>query len=425
MTDFILSYIVVHYVLVIALISILLISMYSKSMGKKELFQMRVMFVVILLQSVCDFQDEYLEINRIENLGTLNFFATTIGCILKPSVVVLLGSVLIRPKKKGLEKYLFYVPACINVIIYLVSIRTGLAFYITETGTVGKGPLFETANVISFVYVCLYSIFAAKLWKEQTNLERVILYSIVLELGIGAIMDIVTSGNRMNLTIMMALATCLLYYYVQRNNEIIKKQGEELEQKKDELMISQIQPHFIYNTLNVIYRLCQVDPKTAGDTIVEFSNYLRKSLESSANGTKYVDIDKEIEHVKFYLDIEKLRFPYLEITYDIEDGGYMIPPLTIQPMVENAVRHGVRGMKDGHIWIKAYRDVNEHIIIVQDNGKGKPSEEIRVGEHKGIGIKNVTDRIESFCEGTVTINMEEDKGTTVTIRIPLNHEIKE
>ena len=113
-----------------------------------------------------------------------------------------------------------------------------------------------------------------------------------------------------------------------------------------------------------------------------------------------------------------LRFPNIRVDYDIQDEHYKVPALTIQPLVENAIRHGVRIREEGIVLVKTNRGGTDQVIVIADNGKGfdaeKPEEE---GAH--IGLANVKSRLEQLCHGTLTIESRPDEGTTITIKIPV------
>ncbi|MCR5468042.1 MAG: histidine kinase [Lachnospiraceae bacterium] len=420
--DYVWAYVEEQYLLVMALISVALIARLSLNVSEKEQIHLYVMILLILLQSVCSFSNNIIVKRELTELYRIRLYILTANYILRPIIIALLGDMILRYRRASLR--LYFLPCLLNTAVYTISVYTGSAFSITPDNVFVEGRFFHTANVVSVIYLIIMVIYSISLIKGKSGLEQGVILAVMIELALGIAMDIMASQNNMNLTIVMAFVTYLLCLYVERNNERLKEKEAELVQKENELMMSQIQPHFIYNTLNVIYRLCQVNPTMAGETIIEFSNYLRSNLETSSEARKLVDIEKEILHAKFYSDIEKLRFPYLEVKYELEDKGYLIPPLTVQPMVENAVRHGVRGMKDGSVIVKTFIDGNSHVIMIKDNGIGKVEEKKNFGKHRGIGIKNVTDRIESFCHGTVEINMVEGEGTTVYIKIPVNEEFK-
>ena len=171
--------------------------------------------------------------------------------------------------------------------------------------------------------------------------------------------------------------------------------------------------------LSTIQALTETDPERASKVIEEFATYLRQNI-SSLNQDSMIPVSKEIEHTKTYSDIEEVRFPSIKIEYDIEDEEFLIPPLTIQPMVENAIRHGVRGKKHGWVCVNIYREGDMHVISIRDNGKGfdvnQMIEDTKNGDH--IGIKNVRDRIKEMTGGTFSIESVIGEGTSITIRIP-------
>jgi len=122
--------------------------------------------------------------------------------------------------------------------------------------------------------------------------------------------------------------------------------------------------------------------------------------------------------VKIYTEIERLMFPYIHIQYDVEDDCFMLPTLTVQPLVENAIRHGVRAREVGLIKITVRKSENEHIITIADNGLGFDPAAIDATEGKHIGIRNVRERLEKQCGGSLKIESRPGEGTTVTLLIP-------
>lgn len=212
----------------------------------------------------------------------------------------------------------------------------------------------------------------------------------------------------------------LMYQSLWRNktNEIALKEKETTEARVD-VMVSQIQPHFLYNTLNSIASLCSINPDEARDVTIKFSNYLRGNLNSIKNN-KLVEFNKELEHVKNYLDIELVRFKNkLNIEYDIRFSDFKIPPLSLQPIVENAVKHGVcKRSKGGTVFISSFEDIDSYKIIISDNGVGFDINMIDLTDGTHVGISNVINRLKVQCNGNVKINSIINEGTVVTITIP-------
>ena len=183
--------------------------------------------------------------------------------------------------------------------------------------------------------------------------------------------------------------------------------------------MSQIQPHFLFNSLNTIRALCVEDPKQAEHAIETFSAYLRQNLEFM-HWASLIPLSKEVEHTRLYTEIEQLRFPDIRVEYHITEDNCDIPPLTIQPLVENAIRHGIRGQKDGTVIISAFREDQSFVITVQDNGTGFNPEVKNNPEEMHIGIRNVRSRVEQLSKGEFILESHSGEGTLITIRIPAN-----
>ena len=123
----------------------------------------------------------------------------------------------------------------------------------------------------------------------------------------------------------------------------------ELQNSRISIMLSQIKPHFLYNALTVIQALCSIDPAAAENAVSEFSDYLRGNM-SALTEEKLIPFLKELEHTKHYLTLEQLRFgDQLQVEYDLGPTGFQLPALSLQPLVENAIRHGVRAKTDDAI----------------------------------------------------------------------------
>ena len=191
----------------------------------------------------------------------------------------------------------------------------------------------------------------------------------------------------------------------------------ELTESRIATMISQIQPHFIYNTLGTIEQLCITEPQAASKLVRNFSLYLRGNF-SELDNTKPIRFSQEMNHVKHYTDIEQVRFPDITIQYDLRSVEFLLPALSVQPLVENAIKHGLMGLeKGGSVTISAYETNESYVVEVTDDGVGF---DMNAGydETRHVGIKNIRGRIEAICGGTLTIESKIGSGTKATIRIP-------
>lgn len=182
-------------------------------------------------------------------------------------------------------------------------------------------------------------------------------------------------------------------------------------------MISQIQPHFIYNTLGTIEQLCLTDSKAASKLVRNFSLYLRGNF-SELDNSKPITFSQEMNHVKHYTDIEQMRFPDMTIQYDLRSVEFLLPALSVQPLVENAIKHGLMGLEEGGIvTISAYETEEFYIVEVTDDGVGFDMD-AGYDETKHVGIKNIRGRIAAMCGGVLTIESKIGVGTKATIKIP-------
>ena len=200
-----------------------------------------------------------------------------------------------------------------------------------------------------------------------------------------------------------------------------EKQAMELKLQESQIsiMLSQIQPHFLYNTLNSIYQLCETNPMRARSMVNSFSEYLRNNL-SSLEEPGLISFETELAHINTYLDIEKVRFEdTLEIEYDIKCVDFSLPVLTVQPIVENAVKHGTSKKRGGGTVKLSTREENGfYIIEVSDTGCGFDPTIPKNDGKQHVGIENVRQRLSNMCDGILSIESEVGKGTLATIIIP-------
>ena len=203
------------------------------------------------------------------------------------------------------------------------------------------------------------------------------------------------------------------------NKENLRVQ-KDLYDAKVQIMVSQIRPHFMYNALTSIAMMCELDPMTAKKATIAFADYLRGNMDSLKQ-TRPVPFETELEHLKNYLYIEKLRFDYLlNIEYDIQATGFELPLLSIQPLVENAVKHGV-GMKKGGGTVKIASAETDSAfeVIISDDGVGFDMKAPKKDDGRShVGMENTKRRLKEMCGAEIVIESEVGKGTTARVIIP-------
>ncbi|MDL2248805.1 histidine kinase [Tyzzerella sp. OttesenSCG-928-J15] len=224
----------------------------------------------------------------------------------------------------------------------------------------------------------------------------------------------------MVLYVAMMISLLLIYINVQKETEErISRQELELINSNTAIMLSQIQPHFLYNALSAISELCISNPEEARRTVLDFSRYLRTNMDSLSSD-RLVRFDEELKHISTYLSLEKKRFEdRLEVHFEIGQKDFLLPPLTVQPIVENAVLHGVTTRSTGGaIWIKTAVKADEVVITVRDNGVGFDVSAYAKDGKSHIGIENVRRRLRALCSGNLWVESQIGVGTTVSLTIP-------
>ncbi len=197
------------------------------------------------------------------------------------------------------------------------------------------------------------------------------------------------------------------------------EQERMINEMKTRLMLSQMQPHFLYNCLNSIYYLCGSDPGKAQRAVADFSDYLRANMDSLGK-EGLVPFREELTHVKKYIALEKMRFEReLQVKYDLESDDFEIPVLTLQPIVENAVKHGIEKRPNGGtVTITTEEQDDGILLMVQDDGVGFDVNAPYSENRTHIGIRGVRERIERLEGGQMSIKSEIGVGTTVVLKIP-------
>ena len=190
----------------------------------------------------------------------------------------------------------------------------------------------------------------------------------------------------------------------------------EIANQRNSIMVLQMRPHFIYNTMTSIYCLCAQNPKLARQVIMDFTTYLRKNFTAIASAAP-IPFSSELEHTRAYLAVEQAQYEdSLFVEYDTPHIWFRVPPLTLQPIVENAVKHG-RDPYAGpfRIFIKTRKTDSGSEIVVADNGRGfNPADD----SESHTALKNIQQRLEIMCGGSLTITPNDGGGTVVTVIIP-------
>ncbi len=354
--------------------------------------------------------------------GEPNDFARTCcgiyGYSVRP-VLLILFTRMLYPERK---QWLLWVPAGLNAAVYLTAFFSGIAFRIADN-SFSRGPLGYSCAVLSALLVLFLTVETVISYRKGKKIESVILlFNCALIIAAAAVDMFLMEEDGPVSYLSMAVVGCSIFYYIWLHLQTARKHEEELienmqAEQRIRIMVSQIQPHFLFNTLSTIQALCMIDPPKAADTVGKFGQYLRQNIDSLSH-PEMIPFEKEMEHTRIYSDIEMIRFPSIRVLYDLQDTEFSVPALTVQPLVENAIRHGVRIRSHGEVSVTTRKEGGEHVIVIRDNGRGFDVDAALKADSTHIGMRNVRDRVEQMCGGSMTIDSRIGEGTEITIRLP-------
>lgn len=306
---------------------------------------------------------------------------------------------------------------CYLVLVFL-SMFNGMLFQVDAHGNLTDGPYYWIAWLIDPMILLIEILVVVHYRKNLSRFGTIVMlnYGLVSLLTTGLQSIWYPVPELLACTLALLLMFMLFYWEMAKN---LVENERELMQSQMSLAISQIQPHFLYNTLSTIAELCRKDSAMAEEVTNRFALYLRGNLEHMGDSFP-VEFSKELKHVQTYLWIEKIRFQdELQVVYDIQTEDFIIPALTVQPLVENAVKHGMMGSENVcTITIRTKCVKKGYQVIIEDDGAGFAPDEVKKDGRKHIGIDSVRSRLKYMVGGTLTISSEIGKGTKVVIEIP-------
>lgn len=359
---------------------------------------------------IVDGSAQYRELNYVLNVG---------GFLVNPIIMVLFWNyqnvVFIGESKTSDRlKKVINILAFVDVIAIIISSATGFLFTIDANGMYDDGKGISLAFIFpAFVVTCcIFENLRRKLpIKKKLSL---------LAFGLAPVVTMIflVPLEQYSFVYVVFFVDLILIYgtvHSQKGIELAEK-SRELTEKQTQIMVSQIQPHFLYNTLTAIYQLCDIDTELAQKTILDFSTYLRANMDG-IKSTSPISFEKELDHTKTYLAIEMLRFSdILSVEYNIEVTDFMIPALTLQPLVENAVKYGIRSRDDGGtVTISTKRENGKIYVSVHDDGMGFDINEKKNDGKSHTGIDNTRQRLKLMANADLVIDSKIGVGTTATI----------
>lgn len=259
-------------------------------------------------------------------------------------------------------------------------------------------------TVTLYVYSYFMILYPEPLAKRTEYAPVISGYAVLVLMSYGIIIKLLTSMDKIHSMEQEELKLQLK----------LETQRREVEETKSRILVHQIQPHFIYNVLMSIRYFTKKEPQTAYDMIYDFSQYLRSNIDSLTEN-RYILWSEELEHIGAYVRIEQQRYKErLNVVYEVEEDEFCLPPLTVELLVENAIKHGI-GQKSegGTVWIRGGRTADGYRVTVEDDGVGFRKEAL--DEKKAVGLKYVKDQLDMMPGARMRIESEPGKGTKVQV----------
>lgn len=330
-------------------------------------------------------------------------------------------------------RVVYALPMLIELGVIAANPWTGWLFTIDAFNAYAPGTAYQAALFPHYLYiaaslaVCLRGFWASRDPERRRRGLAMLAYMFLPVCG--AAMELLAYGVSW-VWPMIALSLLMVYLSIQQQTiadeklaaaeaaERAARMDAELTRSRTSIMLSQIQPHFLYNALCVIQDLCHGKAPEAERATIAFSRFLRGNLDS-LKAEAPIPFARELDHTKYYLTLEAMRFgARLRVDYDIRAERFCLPAMTLQPIVENAVRYGVMKREEGGtVRIKSLETEEHYIVTVEDDGVGFDPYQKHADGRTHIGIDNVRQRLRQIG-GDLTVVSRPGEGTTASLTLP-------
>ena len=375
-------------------------------------FSILLSYVILCIADLLTYYDpDMVQAQRI-----ISYFESLLYSLIMPLLTIyLLRNCGEKLRESKLFRFVF-VLWIMSFTMLQTTLFTNLFYYITDDNKFVRGDLYALLCAPSIITI-LVTLRGLLLRRNKFSRRHFFAFlACLLPLTIVSVLHIYISvfpllGVCLTLTILLMFMINLLDLI-----EYYMRQQAEISRQRANIAILQMRPHFIYNTMTGIYYLCDQDPEKAKQVTLDFTTYLRKNFTAIASEDT-IPFSEELEHTRAYLAVEMAQFEdILSVDYDTPHTHFRLPSLTLQPIVENAVKYGCDPDSDSlHIVIRTRSTDSGSEITVEDNGPGY----VDVDDNKPhIALANIRQRLELMCGGTMSISKRERGGTVVKIIIP-------
>ena len=353
--------------------------------------------------------------------ATASKIVYTFEDVFMPSAMVMPAFFILHSCKEKITRSPLFIGVMAFLGVYfsivVLSQFTDVFYSVTPDNEFIRGPLWalSMAPMVAMSLLNLIATFIRrkKLSKKYFNGLIVYLFPMTVAMSLHMFLSI-----EIFVVAAMVLFGLIMYGLILSDNvEQHLRQQLEIAQQKASIMVLQMRPHFIYNSMMGIYYLCDQDPKKAKQVTLDFTTYLRKNFAAIAS-EEPIPFAEELEHTRAFLAVEQAQFEdCLFVEFDTPYTLFHLPPLTLQPIVENAVVHGMRASNAPiHIFVATRKTETAIEIVVEDDGPGFGKTD---NNEPHIALNNIRERLKIMCGGTVTVSSRDGGGTSVKITVPI------
>ena len=322
--------------------------------------------------------------------------------------------IVIDRKRKKIISIINLCLISVFIALDIINSFTGI-FFTAQNGEYLRSPTMIISQGYQFVTFAI--IFVIAVMNKKLNVREKSAFCLYCCLPfVAIILQNLFKGYAIGyLSIIISIEVLFLFLSVQKNIDLAKEE-EKNKAAQIKLMLSQIKPHFVYNSLSAISTLITIEPEKAQAALDDFTEYLRMNI-SSLTELRCIPFDDELKHIKTYVALEKMRFAQrINVVYDIQTTDFLVPPLTIQPIVENAIKHGIlKKIEGGTMTLKTWETKTAYIIEISDDGVGFNLNDVNFEQNKHFGLQNIQYRLAKMCDAELKVHSEINKGTRVTV----------
>lgn len=398
------------------LLFLILYKDYRERQGRLFIAMLVVNILVLLSDMLTWIFEGQPRLNKL--LTAANFFVYVLGYVIVAFFTAYLVAVI--GQKKALRRprpflYTVYALCAVASVMVFVSLFNGMYFRFNAEGMYERGPLYWFSQAFPIFMLLVNMAMILMRFKTLGTADALALLSYGVLPIIAMTVQIFVYGVTL-LYISTTLSMLIIYICVQgEQRRRLQERETELVESQIALMVSQIQPHFIFNTLNSIRELMYIDTAKADEMIVNFSGFLRANI--NALQDTEIPFDEELKNVGMYVAIEKERFGNkLNFVEEIGVSDFSLPPLILQPLIENAVKHGICQKEEGGtVRLSTAEDGGGVLITIEDDGAGFDA---AANPESSVGLNNVRSRIRYMLGTEMRIDSRIGEGTRIEISVP-------